>query len=82
MATTTFHNPDQGTQVPPAATAATVADGLLRGDRPYVLSQHGLGRYSVAPEAAGWVQWIALDGSRDEFERFTSRLAAAPWRRS
>jgi len=28
---------------------------------PFVLSQHVLGRYSVGPEAAGWVQWIALD---------------------
>lgn len=44
--------------------ARELVDGGGERDRrfnPWVLQKHLTGRYSVAPAAAGWVQWVALD---------------------
>lgn len=49
---------------PPAwQRARELRDGVEvdRRFNPWVLGRHLRGRYSVAPAAAGWVQWVALD---------------------
>jgi hypothetical protein len=50
--------------VPPWQRARELRDGGVEVDRrfnPWVLERHLRGKYSVAPAAPGWVQWVALD---------------------
>lgn len=52
-----------GANVPPWQRARELRDGreLDRRFNPWVLERHLRGKYSVAPAAPGWVQWVALD---------------------
>jgi hypothetical protein len=53
-----------GGAAPPWQRARELRDGGVEVDRrfnPWVLERHLRGKYSVAPAAAGWVQWVALD---------------------
>lgn len=53
-----------GADVPPWQRARELREGGVEVDRRFnawVLERHLRGRYSVAPAAAGWVQWVALD---------------------
>ena len=52
-----------GTSVPPWQRARELRDGVEvdRRFNPWVLERHLRGKYSVAPAAPGWVQWVALD---------------------
>jgi hypothetical protein len=52
-----------GAEVPAWQRARELRDGLEvdRRFNPWVLGRHLRGRYSVAPAAPGWVQWVALD---------------------
>ena len=53
-----------GEDVPPWQRARELREGGVEVDRrfnAFVLARHLRGRYSVAPAAAGWVQWVALD---------------------
>src|SRR4051794_12820769 len=54
----------EGGADPPAwQRARELVDGAERDRRfnAWVLAKHLAGRYSVAPAAAGWVGWVALD---------------------
>jgi len=48
---------------PPWQRARELRDGVERDRRfnAWVLEQHVIGRYSVAPAAPGWVQWVCVD---------------------
>jgi hypothetical protein len=48
---------------PPWQRARELRDGVEvdRRFNPWVLERHLRGKYSVAPAAPGWVQWVALD---------------------
>jgi hypothetical protein len=52
-----------GEGAPPWQRARELRDGVERDRRfnPWVLEQHVIGRYSVAPAAPGWVQWVCID---------------------
>lgn len=53
-----------GEDAPPWQRARELVEGGGERDRrfnPWVLAQHLRGRYSVAPAAPGWVQWVELD---------------------
>ena len=52
-----------GTSAPPWQRARELRDGVEvdRRFNPWVLERHLRGKYSVAPAAPGWVQWVALD---------------------
>jgi hypothetical protein len=52
-----------GASAPPWQRARELRDGqeLDRRFNPWVLERHLRGKYSVAPAAPGWVQWVALD---------------------
>jgi len=52
-----------GAGVPAWQRARELRDGVEidRRFNPWVLERHLRGRYSVAPAAPGWVQWVALD---------------------
>lgn len=52
-----------GADVPAWQRARELRDGVEvdRRFNAWVLAKHLRGRYSVAPAAAGWVQWVALD---------------------
>jgi len=53
-----------GEDAPPWQRARELVEGGGERDRrfnPWVLERHLAGRYSVAPAAPGWVQWVALD---------------------
>jgi hypothetical protein len=55
---------DTGAGVPPWQRARELREGGVEVDRrfnPWVLERHLRGKYSVAPAAPGWVQWVALD---------------------
>src|SRR5688500_18586783 len=50
--------------VPPWQRARELREGGAMVDRrfnPFVLERHLRGKYSVAPAAPGWVQWVVLD---------------------
>jgi hypothetical protein len=54
----------EGIDRPAWQRARELVEGGGERDRrfnPWVLAKHLAGRYSVAPAAAGWVQWVALD---------------------
>lgn len=53
----------EGTDRPAWQRARELRDGVEvdRRFNPWVLDRHLAGRYSVAPAAAGWVGWVALD---------------------
>jgi hypothetical protein len=53
----------EGADPPAWQRARELRDGVEvdRRFNPWVLGRHLRGRYSVAPAAAGWVQWVALD---------------------
>jgi hypothetical protein len=83
-----------GGEPPPWQRARELVDGVERDRRfnAWVLERHLLGHYSVAPAAAGWVQWVALDidahpaaGSPEHVARRLARaradrVLAAVWR--
>jgi len=53
-----------GAGAPPWQRARELREGGVEVDRrfnPWVLERHLRGKYSVAPAAPGWVQWVALD---------------------
>ena len=52
-----------GACAPPWQRARELRDGreVDRRFNPWVLERHLRGKYSVAPAAPGWVQWVALD---------------------
>ncbi len=55
---------DAGSSAPPWQRARELREGGVEVDRrfnPWVLERHLRGKYSVAPAAPGWVQWVALD---------------------
>jgi len=55
---------DAGAGPPPWQRARELREGGVEVDRrfnPWVLERHLRGKYSVAPAAPGWVQWVALD---------------------
>src|SRR5438309_6566402 len=55
---------DAGASAPPWQRARELRPGGVEVDRrfnPWVLERHLRGKYSVAPAAPGWVQWVALD---------------------
>ena len=54
---------DAGAGAPPWQRARELRDGVEvdRRFNPWVLERHLRGKYSVAPAAPGWVQWVALD---------------------
>jgi hypothetical protein len=55
---------DAGGSAPPWQRARELREGGVEVDRrfnPWVLERHLRGKYSVAPAAPGWVQWVALD---------------------
>lgn len=53
----------EGADPPAWQRARELRDGVEvdRRFNPWVLGRHLRGRYSVAPAAAAWVQWVALD---------------------
>lgn len=54
----------EGVDRPAWQRARELVEGGGERDRrfnPWVLAKHLAGRYSVAPAAAGWVQWVTLD---------------------
>jgi hypothetical protein len=53
----------EGADPPAWQRARELRDGVEvdRRFNPWVLGRHLRGRYSVAPAAGGWVQWVALD---------------------
>lgn len=74
----------EGGADPPAwQRARELVDGAERDRRfnAWVLAKHLAGRYSVAPAAAGWVGWVALDidahPATDAPELVARRLARA-----
>lgn len=71
-------------ELPPWQRARELVDGGVERDRRFnawVLEQHLRGKYSVAPAAPGWVQWVALDidahPAADSPELVARRLARA-----
>ena len=62
-----------GAGPPPWQRARELREGVEvdRRFNPWVLERHLRGKYSVAPAAPGWVQWVALDidGLRSEERR-------------
>lgn len=73
----------QGVDRPAWQRARELVDGAERDRRfnAWVLAKHLAGRYSVAPAAAGWVGWVALDidahPATDAPELVARRLARA-----